>query len=1277
MPELPLPDSCIGCPLYTINEGRGFTSLEGYGESGLVVVAEAAGENEREDGLPLRPYAASGGLVQRALNELGINRQSTTLTNCIRCQPPGNELYGQPWTYTALDHCSRYLDGVMAQRRPTMILALGDTPYQQLSADHPGSLSEVRGFVLPSKYGIPLVVTWHPAFIVRGSWQLYGAFKRDLGFAYHCAANGVPVQLETDYVLHPSLADVRRFLDDVLAHPEWPIGYDVETAHMLGEKEPDDWKLKRLVQLQFSVRPGHAIVLPWDGGPYTELAKAVLATPNPKWGWNSARSDDIILQANGVHFNGERHDLMLAWAHLQPDFTAKGDDREGDEKGIPSKLMGLQSAASFYCPEVGPWKHLGSTNLQLYGAYDADYTGRCGRGIFANLDALGLTTGYREHKYELRFTLDEISAHGLPVDRERQSALRVYTLGELYRIQTDLHAQVPAEILGTHPAAGYRALHSKISLVDPTVDEGQWEKVALKAIIEQYDVDNPPLVCAAGKVGWLKQRWFETIEKVSTPTTAGALVEVTKTRTHRWCIERLYNPHASSPNTKAYIRYRGYRMPTHIVTGQDTTGKTELLKLAKETGDRVLQLTYDWRDLAKTGLDYTTGKWVPGEDGRVHGTFRTGTTASGQTTCTEPNCYSADTEILTDRGWVLFPALLDRDRVAQYDSETGQITLVLPDSKIVLKELNGSLCHITTQQKLDLLVTEDHRCPLRHRKTGKFRVFNGADYPTDWQQVQAGYYANEGVYYTEAQIALIAALQADGHVGAECNDITFAFSRQRKAERLRWALTACGIKFTETGKAARKPTHKDQRCFYISPSEVPVWWADKKFYGPWVLELGTETFNQLANEVFLWDGLSTRKNNYSSSDRVNSDWVQIMMVLTGRRAKIREYKDPKCPAMRTSYQVDISNRDCSLTTNRTLERVPYSGLVYCVTVPTGFIVVRRNDKVAISGNCQQFPEHSELAKRAKAAIRAEPGHIFVKVDMRGFHSRVIGWFAKDPLYYQLADEDVHSFITAHFLHLHDAPYLMEMDEDERRGALAAIKAEHTHTRNYKIKRAVHGRQFGMHLRKLYQLHGADFDPTPEQVIADVGEAKWYDWEVGRQLDEIHRRGWKEAKKLFGVFDSLFPHTFILYPEWVREQIYNVTPNRLVSPFGHHRFFWSWDMEQANAYLPSNCAHCEIQSALNRMRRSGDLRRFGCCNLTHDAGWFHPLVGLADECVATVQAEFEAPSTVLTNNPLGPFQCNSDAEVGYDMSKMVSYDKWVAKGRPGPDQWDEAFPAKEH
>ena len=943
---LPKPDLCRGCIGYPWYDGQGFTLNEGDGHIPLLVTAEAPGEWEAEESRPLSPNGASGKVFRRALRENGVLSRDITISNVLRCRPPSNELRGLPYEREAIDHCSRHFANTLRESQPKVILALGDITFRELVPDRPGAVTAMRGFLFDSKYPrVKVVPTYHPAFIARGAWQLYGAFKSDIAFAVKCAREGIPTPMEVKYELDPSVSRVREYLSHLRANPNLFISYDVETPSILGETEAEDWSAKKIIQIQFSHRAGYAIVLPYVGE-YRLLAHAFLALSNPKWSWNGRLSDDKALQADGAILNGELHDGMNALGHLQPSWWGKGTDNDTD-KGVPSRLMGLQSATSFYCPTQFPWKHLAAdpTNLRYYGAIDADMTFRCVLGILRDLESFGLMDGYRSHKLDLRPVLDYLGEVGLPVDRERQADLRTYVQGELKSLQTRIQKQVPSEILSRHPKDGWKGIPASIATIDGKAMRLKDAIVELDAIgigaDAPYVVLGDPSKERKSKPveGYLRQGLFR--EPVTVETDAQGRTSATTNYVTRWYVERLYNPHGSSPNTKSYIRLMGYRMPTRIDDPTaETTGKSELKKLADETGDEVLALTYQWRELAKTGLDYTGGAWVPGDDGRVHATFKWGT-ASAQLVAVHP------------------------------------------------------------------------------------------------------------------------------------------------------------------------------------------------------------------------------------------------AVMT-------------------------------------------------------------------------YPEHSEIAKMAKAAIRAEPGHMLVKVDMRGFHSRMIGWLANDPAYYKLADFDVHSFITAHFLKLHDAPYLLEMDDDELRGALNVIKREHQHTRNFKVKRTVHGRQFNMGVNKLYNMHAQNFDPPITEMPGLLGETRWYGMDRIKQMEAMARVGRQEAKTLFGLFDHLFPRTFVVYPEQVANQLRNETPWRLRSPFGHHRFFWDYDKEQSTAFGPSNCSHCHIQAALVRLYRSGALERFEACNMTHDALWLHPETRLVEECIRTVQYEFEAPSEILVDSPLGPFQCNSDAEVGEDLAHMTGW-----------------------
>jgi hypothetical protein len=137
------------------------------------------------------------------------------------------------------------------------------------------------------------------------------------------------------------------------------IAYDIETPRSgeSSETDSDELSENEIKSAQFSVAPGTGIFLPWRGG-YREMAKAVLALPNPKAGANIWRFDDPVLEANGCRLNGARHDLRWMFHHLQPDL-----------KGA------LQFIASFYCvgkPGWAPWKHQHDVLPEFYGIRDVD-----------------------------------------------------------------------------------------------------------------------------------------------------------------------------------------------------------------------------------------------------------------------------------------------------------------------------------------------------------------------------------------------------------------------------------------------------------------------------------------------------------------------------------------------------------------------------------------------------------------------------------------------------------------------------------------------------------------------------------------------------------------------------------------------------------------------------------------------------------------------------------------------------------------------------------------
>jgi uracil-DNA glycosylase family 4 len=1228
------PDYCRPCVGYRWGNCKGFSRVTGDNRVPLLFVGESSGASEAKRGEPF--VGAAGQVLEKAFRTAGLKRSDYNLTNLLRCRPPDNELRGAPYEFAALAHCRKYLDDAVTERRPKIIVALGDLPLRELSAI-PVTQSEHRGYVLPSIYaGVSVIGTFHPSRILRGDWKLFGILMHDIKRAVSIARNGIPAPAPTNYITDPTTDQIRDYIELLRSQPQLPISYDTETPELIGV--PSDGRT--IMLMQFSSSPGTAIALTPDR---MDAARIIMALPNPKWGWADRTFDRALLRANGFTLNGELHDLMNALAHLQPSFMSSKDETSG-EKNIPAKLMSLQSCVSLYEPWEQPWKRLVRDFMEAnpdashdslmavvkqYGCRDVDHTVRCGLKLFAALRSSDLYDGYYEHKFHFSFVLDDISANGLPVDRERQTKVRNKIAAEDARLLREIQAVVPEELQALHPVFGY----------------AKPPKWALEKIENGYDAANPPLVELSNSRGYLVQRMVtaDVINKVETECEtcvgSGSVPGARRMKKcpkckgigYRWQkdgrISRdelrwaltLFNPN-SSQHVLAYIEHMGYPVPLHIDTKRPTVGQKEIEGLIDDTDDETLKLVSKIKKLTKLGGTYCGGDWVPGDDGRVHGQFRFGT-ASGQTSCIKPNCFSDDTEILTKRGWVEFPRLTKDDEVAQYDIG-GHICFVKP-LKIVNRTGNNPLVRITTEQQIDLLVTEDHLCLLQNRKTKKFGKFPASDYPEDRIQVQAGQYVGGKESLTWGQVTLICALQADGYVEPRGGAIEFALSRVRKIKRLLEALKACDVTFSQRPQTRYwKGSPRERQRFYIKAKDVPAWLRGKKIFGQWLLDMDKRTFQMFADEVFYWDGLSTRKNNYSSSVKTNTDWVQILMVLTGRRAKIRKYRDPKFPKMKDSWQLDVAKNTYSMTTNRSLKIIANMRPVYCVTVHHGNVVVRHNGKVAVTGNCQQWPSHFDpddkwlepFMQQIKGCIRAQPGHVFVKIDAKGAHSRMQAFLAEDPDYYHLSNLGTHAFNTAHYVGVPDRNELLAMDDGALLRRLSEIKRQYDYEYNF-AKRVSFNMQY---------LGG------PQKAAHTL------------RVPVI------EVVALMELIKGLFPKSFVEYPETVRKRLQQ-NP-RLVSAHKSCRWIWDGDEQQAVAFCVANEFHCHWQSGLVRLRERGLLRRYEAVNFCHDDLWLHPTEDLADDCIALCRAELERPSTVLTNS-LGAFQVNTEIQTGYDMLNL--------------------------
>ena len=141
-----------------------------------LVVGEAPGADEDRQGEPF--VGRAGGLLNSMLRGIGLQREQVFIANILKCRPPGNR---DPKP-EEVAQCLPYLERQIALLRPGIMLAVGRIAAQNLlSTDTP--IGKLRGSV--HAFGaqrIPLVVTYHPAYLLRSPTEKRKAWE-DLKFA--------------------------------------------------------------------------------------------------------------------------------------------------------------------------------------------------------------------------------------------------------------------------------------------------------------------------------------------------------------------------------------------------------------------------------------------------------------------------------------------------------------------------------------------------------------------------------------------------------------------------------------------------------------------------------------------------------------------------------------------------------------------------------------------------------------------------------------------------------------------------------------------------------------------------------------------------------------------------------------------------------------------------------------------------------------------------------------------------------------------------------------
>ena len=210
----------------------------------------------------------------------------------------------------------------------------------------------------------------------------------------------------------------------------------------------------------------------------------------------------------------------------------------------------------------------------------------------------------------------------------------------------------------------------------------------------------------------------------------------------------------------------------------------------------------------------------------------------------------------------------------------------------------------------------------------------------------------------EWEIRFMVAVAADGTYPNKTNNkVDFYFMKQRKVDRLRFLAAKAKIPMAyETAKKGEKIIHI---LHAIAPMRAKVF--DERWYS-----LSYDQLKAVAEEVFYWDGWSGDKDSsFYTNQKQSADFVQYALMATGSASKIcfdmakRLYKVLRCYSecyhekmMPVAYEHKYVDPCLGKAFRRILKakKIEEEQMSYCFRVPSGYLILRRNNHIFISGN---------------------------------------------------------------------------------------------------------------------------------------------------------------------------------------------------------------------------------------------------------------------------------------------------------------------------------------
>ena len=136
---------------------------DGNPKSKIMLIGEAPGANEDEEGLPF--VGRAGVLLDKMLSAINLNREKVYISNIINYRPPENRKPTDEEIQRYLPFITKHIEII----NPKILVLLGSTAMNALIGSEV-VISKMRGKWIEKKFGnckTSVIITFHPAFLMR------------------------------------------------------------------------------------------------------------------------------------------------------------------------------------------------------------------------------------------------------------------------------------------------------------------------------------------------------------------------------------------------------------------------------------------------------------------------------------------------------------------------------------------------------------------------------------------------------------------------------------------------------------------------------------------------------------------------------------------------------------------------------------------------------------------------------------------------------------------------------------------------------------------------------------------------------------------------------------------------------------------------------------------------------------------------------------------------------------------------------------------------------